>query len=81
MVVDLAGFLQVQEVARIVDHDHARGRGEESFGAVGQSYADAAVVGSVQVQRGLRGLTAGRLLFGRVPGCGYRCPAGCAAAR
>jgi hypothetical protein len=40
------GFLQVQEVARIVDHDHARGRGEEAFGASGQS--DAAVAGSVQ---------------------------------
>jgi hypothetical protein len=63
------GFLQVQEVARIVDHDHARGRGEEAFGAAGRPDADAAVVGSVQVERGLRGLAAGRLLFGRIPGC------------
>jgi len=47
VVVDLAGFLQVQEMARIIDHDHARGRGEEAFGTAGQVHPDAAVAGPV----------------------------------
>jgi hypothetical protein len=66
VLVDLIGPLQVQEMASIVDHDHARGRGEETLGAAGQSHADAAVPGCVQVQGGLRRLAADRLLLARI---------------
>jgi hypothetical protein len=41
----------VQEVARIIDHDHARRRGQQAFGTADQVHADAAITRSVQVQR------------------------------
>jgi len=66
VVVYLAGPFQLQEMTRMLDHDHARERGEQGLGAAGQLYPDAAVVGSVQVQGGLRRLPAGGLLLGRV---------------
>lgn len=35
MVVDLARFLQVREVARLIDHDHARGNRQQAPGLAG----------------------------------------------
>src|SRR5262245_44505151 len=67
VLVDLAGSLHVQEVARVLDHDHPRGGGEEAFGATRQLRADAAVVGPVQVEGGLRRLPPGRLFLRRIP--------------
>lgn len=66
VVVDLAGLFQLQEMTCMLDHDHARRRGEQALGAAGQLHPDAAVVGSVQVQGGLRRLPTGGLLLGRV---------------
>src|SRR6266516_96939 len=68
VLVDLARSLQVREVARILDHDHSRGRGEEAFGATGQLRRDAAVGGPVQVEGGQRRLAPDGLFLGRVPG-------------
>jgi hypothetical protein len=66
VVVDLAGPFQLQEMTCMLDRGHARRRGEQALGAAGQFDPDAAVVGSVQVQGGLRRLPAGGLLLGRV---------------
>src|SRR5580692_13068623 len=66
VIVYLAGPFQLQEMTRVLDHDHARGRGQQALGAAGQLQPNAAVVGSVQVQGGLRRLPPGGLLLGRV---------------
>src|SRR5215472_17592867 len=66
VVVDLARFLQVQEMAGAVDNDHAGGCGEQGRGAAGQACCDAAVVGPVQVEGGLWCLAVGRLLLGYI---------------
>ena len=66
VVIDLAGPFHLQEMTCMLDHDHARRRGEQALGAAGQFHPDAAVVGSVQVQGGLRRLPAGGFLLGRV---------------
>jgi hypothetical protein len=52
VIVELAGFFQVQEMTRLIDHDHARRRSQQAFGPADQVRADAAITGSVQVQRG-----------------------------
>lgn len=72
LFVDLAGLLQLQEMACIVDHRHARSGRKEVFGAPGQLHANAAVRRSVEVESGLRSLPADGELLVRVTS---RCPA------
>src|SRR5215475_8761034 len=67
VLVDLAGLLQVREVARVLDHDHPREWRQEALGAKGQVHPDAAIGGPVQIEGGLRRLAPGRLLLGLIP--------------
>src|SRR5215470_4857395 len=60
-------------MASTADDDHAGGRGEEGPGAAGEVCRDAAVVGPMQVEGGLRCLAANCLLFGRIARVGLRC--------
>src|SRR5215468_8723189 len=76
VAVDLAGLFEVQEMTGTADDDHARGWGEEGLGAAGQVCCDAAVIGPVQVEGGLRCPAAGRLLPGRPVRASPRCGRG-----